>query len=187
MFGIENYNPHFNSSTKEIVTKVGEELKKLIGKKITETWVVWETKNNKWFKDCPVVINIEGIQVEICTSKVEELSITFNTIDMSNELNWYDIDDFKLEWREGAFSELLLGKDKKINSVEIIEYKFQSEVVFSKDKPKSQGDKNSAWVLNGIGFELDNGYFSVYNGLDENEISIEPDLSDHIRTFKILK
>lgn len=49
------------------------------------------------------------------------------------------------------------------------------------------GRKSSIWILNGIGFLLDSGYLSVCNGLDENEISIEPDLNSYTRTIKIIK
>lgn len=42
-----------------------------------------------------------------------------------------------------------------------------NKLTFSKDNPKSVGTKNSYWILNGIGFELENGYFSVYIGLDD--------------------
>jgi hypothetical protein len=185
MLGIENYNPHFYTSTKELLDNFSGALRELIGKRILEVWVVWDSKNDEWFKDCPVVLNIEGIQMEICTSKIDEIAITFNTINLSEGINWFDIDDFALEWREGAFSDLLSVKNKQIKNIEVIESKLQSEIVFSIDIPNSQGDKSSSWVLNGIGFELDNGYFSVYNNIDENEISTKLDVSDYIRKFKV--
>lgn len=131
------------------------------------------------------MLNIEGVQLELCTTKLKELAITFYMIDMSQGLNWYDIDDFKLEWRKEPFPELLLVKDKSINNIELIEYSLQTEITFCKDDPKTVGTKSPTWILNGIGFELENGYFSVYNGLDENGISIKPDLNSNIRTFKI--
>lgn len=185
MLGIESYNPHFYSNTSDIIVELGQELKKLIGKKILEVWTVYDINDNEWFADCPVVLNIEGIQLELCTTKLDELSITFNTIDMSEELNWYDIDDFKLEWRKECTPDLLLIKNKKVKNIELIEYNFRTEAIFSKDNPKSVGEQSTCWILNGLGFELEDGYFSVYNGLDENAISIEPDLSENIRTFKI--
>jgi hypothetical protein len=185
MLGIENYNPSFSSNTTDIIIELGQELKNLIGKKILDIWLVWETNEDEWFKDCPVVLNIEGMQLELCTTKIDELSITFNMIDMSKELNWYHIDDFQLEWRKEPLSDLLTVINKKIINVELIEYNFQTEITFSKDSLNSVGQRSSTWVLNGIGFELEDGYFSVFNGLDENEISMRREISDNIRTFKI--
>lgn len=187
MFGIENYNPHFYSDSTDIITQLGQELKKLIGKEILDIWVVYDTNNNEWFKDCPIVLNVEGIKLELCASKINEFAITFNTIDMSKKLSWYDMCNFDLDWRKEPINELLLVKNKKICNIELIEYNLQTEIAYSKDNPNQVGKKHSAWILNGIGFELSGGYFSVFNGLDENEISIEPDLSNSVRTFKLFK
>ncbi len=187
MFGIESYYPHFYTDTKEIIKELGLKLSNIKDKRIIDVLVVWDTKNENWFKDCPVVLNIEGIQLELCANKIDELSITFNTIDMSQKIDWYGIDEFKLEWRKEPFSDLLLAKGKKIKNIELIEYNYQTVIVYSKDNLKSVGDQNSSWILNGIGFELEDGYFSVCNGLDENEISIKPETSDSIRTIKLFK
>ena len=108
MLGIENYNPKFFSSTKDITAELGPKLKNLVGKKLLEVWIVWDTNDNEWFRDCPVVLNIEGTQLELCNAKTDELAVTFDAIDMSQNINWYDIDDFKLEWRKEPFSELSL-------------------------------------------------------------------------------
>ncbi len=186
MLGMDSYNPHFYSESSNIIIELGQELKKLIGKEIFDIWVVYDSNNNEWFKDCPIVLNVEGIKVELCAFKFNEFAITFNTIDMSEKLNWYDIDDFDLEWRKEPIDDLLLVKDKKICNIELIEYNFQTEITYSKDYPNEVGKKHSAWILNGIGFELTDGYFSVFNGLDEIGICIKPDLSNNIRTFKLL-
>lgn len=185
MRGIDGYNPNFYSNKTVIIDKLGLELRKLIGKRILDIWVVYDAKKDEWFKDCPVVLNVEGIQLELCTNKIDELAITFNMIDMSKELNWYDVDDFILEWRKEPLSDLLLVKNKIIRSIELIEYNLQTKITYSKDNPKSVGEQHSTWILNGIGFELTDGYFSIYNGLDENEISIKPDLNSNIRKFEI--
>ncbi len=187
MLGIESYNPKFYTETGDIVAELNEAFQTLIGKVISEVWVVYDINENKWFKDCPVILIIDGMQVEISAYKIDELAITFNSISMSEKLNWYDMDDFKLEWRKNAFSDILAVLNKKICNIEIMEYNLVTEITYSKDNPKEQDKKISAWLLNGIGFELDDGYFAVFNGLDENNISIKQDLSENIRTFKVLR
>lgn len=186
MLGMDSYNPYFYSVSSDIINELGQELNKLIGKDIIDIWVVYDKKNNEWFKDCPIVLNVEGIKAELCAFKMEEFAITFNTIDMSEKLNWYDIDNFDLEWRKEPINDLLFVKNKKICNIELIEYNLQTEITYSKDNPNQVGKKHSTWILNGIGFELTDGYFSVFNGLDVNDISIKPDLSNDIRTFKLL-
>lgn len=187
MLGMDSYNPHFYSESSDIMTELGQELKKLIGKEILDIWVVYDINNNEWFKDCPIVLNVDGIKVELCAIKIDEFAITFNTIEMSEKLNWYDIDNFNLEWRKEPINDLLLVKNKKICNIELIEYNLETEITYSKENPNQVGEKHSAWILNGIGFELTDGYFSVFNSLDENEISIKPDLSNNIRTIKLIE
>ncbi len=186
MLGIENYNPKFFSSATDITAELGRKLKNLVGKKLLEVWIVWDTNDNEWFRECPVVLNIEGTQLELCNAKTDELSITFDIIDMSQNINWYDIEDFKLEWRKEPLSELSLVIDKKIINIELIEYNFQTEIIFSKDNPQLIGKQNSVWILNGIGFELEGGYFCVFNSGDENSISMQPNYNYNFRTVKVI-
>ncbi len=183
MLGIESYNPKFYTETGDIFTELNEAFGKLIGKVISEVWVAYDINENEWFKDCPVVLKIDDMQVEICAYKMDELAITLNSINMSEKLNWYDMEDFELEWRMNVFPDLLTILNKKICDIEIIEYNLIAEIIYNKDIEQSK--KASAWLLNGIGFKLEDGYCAVFNGLDENNISIKPDFSDNIRTFKL--
>lgn len=185
MLGIENYNPKFFSSTTDIITELSQKLRNLVGKKLLDVWIVIDTNDNTCFKDCPVVLNIEGTQLELCNYKTDELAITFNTIDLSKKINWYDIDDFKLEWRKEPLSELSAVINRKIRKIELIEYNFKPEIIACKHNPMLIQKKGSIWILNGVGFELEDGYFSVFNSGDENSISIRPNYNYNFRTIKI--
>jgi hypothetical protein len=185
MFGIANYNPHFYSETQNIINDLGPRLTKLIGKNITDVWVVWDNKADEWFEDCPVILNIEEMQLEICTSELDKLSITFNEIDMSKKLDWYGADDLMLQWKKNELSEQILVKNKRINNIQLIECKYTTQKVINKRFPVVVGKRNCFWTLNGISFELEGGYFSIFNGLDVNKISITPEFSDYLRTIKL--
>lgn len=186
MFGVETYNPKFFMDVYQICEKYEQHFKELIGKYISETWIVWDKNHNEWFRDCPIIFNINGIQLELCAYKLDQFAITFNEINLSEKLDWYGMDEFDLEWRRDAFAELLQIKNKLIKNIEIIEYNFSTEVIYSKNEPESIGYKASCWVLNGIGFELESSYFSIYNGLDENAITLFRDEGKDFRITKIL-
>lgn len=185
MFGIESYTPCFYENAKDIMTEHAKQLNNIVGKRIIDVWIVWDAKNDEWFKDCPVVLDIEGIQLELCTTELDKLSITYNTIDMSAAINWYGTDAFILEWRKNALKDFTLARSKMISSIDVIEYLYETDTLFSRENPKATGEKKSSWILNGIGFTLEDSYFSVYNGLDQNEISFQPDLSSYVRTKNV--
>lgn len=104
MLGINHYEPTFYTESEDIIKEIGPRLKELIGKRVLEVWIVWENIANEWFKDCPVILNL---------------------------------------------------------------------------------DKSSVWLLNGIAFKFDEGYFSIYNGLDTNKISLTSEIGNDDRLISI--
>ncbi len=106
MFGIDSYNPTFYSNINDVISNVGNELKTLVGQNIQEVWIVWDNISHEWFQDCPVILKIGDKYMEFCATKLDELSITFNTINLSERLNWYNIDSFDLEWKDSPLLDL---------------------------------------------------------------------------------
>jgi hypothetical protein len=59
-------------------------LRSLLGAQVADAWVVWNLEHDAWFADLPVVLQMEsGLQVEVCWEKSDDLSITWDTIDVS--------------------------------------------------------------------------------------------------------
>ncbi|MEH7482629.1 hypothetical protein V7157_16540 [Neobacillus drentensis] len=148
--GIKNYNPKFYTELSQIINDHKTRLQGLKGKQIEEIWVAWEQNEDDWFNDLPVIIRFEDCQLELCAYKTDEYAVTFDQIDLSEEIDYYG-SDFVLRWGKNKLKELNKYMYKRIVKVEIIEWIAQ---------------------LTGIGFHLEEGYFAVCNGLDENEICI---------------
>lgn len=123
-------------------------LEGLIGIKIIEFWVAWEEKEDEWFNDLPVIISFEDWQLELCAYKSGEFAITFDQIDLAEEIDYYGTDSL-LKWEIDKMPKLNECRNKPVVKVEIIECFNQ---------------------LIGIGFHLEEGYLAVCNGLDENMI-----------------
>lgn len=81
MFGIENYSPRWLNGIAGIRATHAQRLRTLIGRPLTRLWLVWDTQDDEWFSDCPVLLDFDGEQVEINHYKFHDLSITWNSVD----------------------------------------------------------------------------------------------------------
>ncbi|MEU3273484.1 hypothetical protein ABZ639_21815 [Saccharomonospora sp. NPDC006951] len=104
-FGIPGYSPRWLSAFGDLETAHGTRLRRLGGRRLTRCWVVWDRDDDTWFADCPVLLDFEGEQVEINHNKLDELSITWNSISTATEPRW-PCGDFSLTWRDDAIQEL---------------------------------------------------------------------------------
>jgi hypothetical protein len=182
MFGLDNYNPSFFYSVEELIKFNGNKLRNLIGKSIREAWVIWELNSDEWHSDGVIILCFDDMNIEICTHNLNELSITWNEIDVNVALESYDFEEygkFDFEWRKDSLEQFKLIKGRIVKEIEIFEYKFTTTVTFNKSSPEEIGRKDEQYILNGIGFKLDDGYFSIYNGLDTNALTTERNTTDH--------
>lgn len=148
MLGIKSYNPKLYTEQSQILKDQKIRLQGLKGKKIKDIWFAWEKNSDEWFNDLPVIIRFEDCQLELCAYKSGEYAITFNQIDLTEEIDYYGT-DFLLSWEQNKLMQLAESINKRIDKVEMIEYFEQ---------------------LNGVGLHLGEGYLAVCNGLDENVI-----------------
>jgi len=150
MLGIKNYNPKFYTEPPHIIRDYKVRLDKLKGKKIEEIWVVWNQDDDEWFNNLPVIIKIGDCQLELCAFKTDEFAVSFDEINMSNEIDYFGT-GIVLKWEKNKLIEFDKCISQRIVTVEIIEW---------------------LTCFIGIGFNLEDGYLAVCNGLDENEMSI---------------
>lgn len=52
-----------------------------------------------WLADCPVVLDFDGERLEINHQKFDDLSITWNSVDVTRAPMWPTSDGFRLVWR----------------------------------------------------------------------------------------
>jgi len=182
MLGIPSYQPKFHSKGERFKKEFAQILSELIGKQIDRFWVMWDLKENKWLADGPVILEIGGNRFEFSAYELDEFSMTINSFELSEKLDWYGYgDEMPLIWKENGKSELRKNLNTIITEINILTYDFYKE------------NKDSDYTLLGIEFVLEKksesdieNFFSIYNGLDQNAlINTELQIENQIKRIKI--
>jgi len=162
---VSGWRPDFRPADEQI-ERNSARLHSLIGRRIIEAWTVWIVDED-WFADIPVVIRFDdGTQLEVCWEKFDDLSITWNTIDVeSTPRAWVDR---ALEWRRNAHLELSSVVGGTVTDVRATKFLFTTENVVDPT------DVGTVWLTTGIWLETDRGDLQVFNALDENGLSADP-------------
>jgi hypothetical protein len=158
------------SDASAVAARHRDQLRRLRGQRIEATWLVWILDLDEWFADLPVVLRIGEQQLEVCARRLDELSITWDTIDVQVPPRaWVD---WQLRWRRDAHPVLRHAVGQIVREVHLTEHRFTTERVHPPD-PKWRHTA-SAWLPGGIWLELDSGHLQVFNALDENGLAGQP-------------
>jgi len=155
-FGIPGYRPEWLSGRKAVAAAHGTRLGRLVGRRLTRTWVVWDLDEDEWFADCPVLLDFDGEQIEINHWKFDEVSVTWNTIDPARAPYW---PDFHLAWRDDAPDELVALVGQPCSAAELL---------LDLDRDRKEG------TIVSLGFGFPNGYLTIHNACDENGMEFLP-------------
>ncbi|MFG1811064.1 hypothetical protein [Streptomyces sp. NPDC049040] len=172
-FGIAGYRPAWLDRRSDIVQEHGQRLRGLAGRTLTRVWTVWDLRNDKWFCDCPVLFDFDGKQVEINHHRLNDLSLTWNTIDPTFPVRW---PGFDLQWCPEPFPGLQALRGLPLKAAELLEWT---------DRDVAQGNAGIPELLEwtggdvaqgnaGISFAFETGRVTVFNALDENGVSFDP-------------
>ncbi|MCG5219899.1 hypothetical protein [Streptosporangium sp. KLBMP 9127] len=159
-YGVSGYRPAWLTDRSAITAAHGRRLALLAGRRLTRALLVWDLDEDAWFADGLVLLGFEGEQVEIVHTKFDEISITWNTVDPAQPLDWAG-EGFRLAWREGAFSELAALQGQQLQAVELLEW---------------VEDDMAEGTLS-VGFAFPDDWVTIYNALDEN--GMEFGVPDH--------
>ncbi|WP_083654274.1 hypothetical protein [Mycobacterium sp. GA-1841] len=160
-FGIPGYQPQWLVGRHAIAHAHGRRLHALIGRRLTRSWLVWNRVNDEWVADCPVLLDFEGEQVELTHQKVDDLSITWNSIDPREPITYgEDPKDISLAWRDDACLRLAALHGQKLHTVELLVWS-RSETDFASDMVP-------------VSFEFAHNRITITNGLDDNAIEFGP-------------
>jgi hypothetical protein len=159
IMGIQGFEPTYLIGMNTIREAHGARLAALAGRRFTGFALVRFTDDARWFADCPVVLDFDGVQVEICHWGLNELSISWDGIDTSAALSggWGRMKR-ELEWsRNEAQLEPFLGLTA--HEVSLLEW-----------RPAVAADTARGMVA--VEFAFADGRFRIANGLDENAIEV---------------
>ena len=188
MLGIPTYKPKFHTKAESFKDEFDKTLSKLIGKRIDRFWIMWETNENEWQSDGPVILEIDGNRFEFTAYQLDEFSMTINSFELNEKLDWYGMgNEMPLIWKENGITELTKNLNKSIIGINILTYNFVSEFVESGNKHET-GD-----MLTGIEFILEKesesdkeNFFTIFNNLDQNGIEkTEINHENQIKRIKI--
>ena len=164
-WGIHDYRPQWSKQAGELREHLRAIRADFTGRPIHAVWTLWDVENDEWFNDAPVIVDVGGSRLEICATKLDEMSVSVNTIDIAKPVFWCsDEDDGEpaMRWTDRIHSCLTGVASQRIESFCIMEYRIDSGL---------QDMLGLNWVVAGIGLELEDGYFEVSNGLDCNAMT----------------
>lgn len=153
---ISGYEPKWISDPGHFCSRHEEAFGTLLGQRVGNTWTLWDTANDEHLADAPVILAFGSAeQVEVCCWKSDELSVTYNTIDVSRSVEWPGPRHF--EWRRNALVPLAAIVGSTLHSVNLIEI----ELVIV----------GTAWCLGGLEFSFDDSTLAIFNGLDDTQVA----------------
>ena len=157
MSWIQNYSPEWVEDKEKAEALIQAFARLWVGKTIESTYVGWYVPDDEWYEDFPIIIKIDGVQFEVCWQKFDSLSITKNQIDIDNCISGDEL----IPYKKDALSALQRATGKRIKSVKL---GMSSMTLEDKVIP----------MINSLDFELENGYLTIFNALDENGVSNVP-------------
>ncbi|MFI9202898.1 hypothetical protein [Streptomyces sp. NPDC053048] len=155
--GISGFKPSFLVGIEAIRQAHGSRLSALVGRRLTGFALVRFVEDGDWFADCPVLLDFDGIQVEVCHWKLDELSIGWGTIDTAAAITGWEWFELTPQWSHS--DERLapfVGQD--LCEVSLLEWRSTSP------------DLASGTVA--VEFVFAGDCLRIVNGLDENRIEV---------------
>ena len=123
MLGIPGFHPKFFDDAQKFKQQHQDTLSNILGYPIQSYYVQWETDDDCWNADAPIILIIKAQQYEFCAFKGNEFHLSVNQIDRSLPLDWYGSnDEFPLIWKKNPFEEVNRLLDKKIEAIQIVEW-----------------------------------------------------------------
>ncbi|MER7366473.1 hypothetical protein [Nonomuraea wenchangensis] len=155
MMGISGFEPTFLVGLEAIRDEHGSGLAGLSGRCLTGFAIVRFIEDGDWYADCPVVLDFDGVQVEICHSKFDELFISWNTIDTTAGITGWEWFELTPAW-SSADERLEPFIGRKLREAALLEWR------------PSRRDLAAGTLA--VEFVFDTGRFPIANALDENSI-----------------
>jgi hypothetical protein len=155
--GLPGYRPCWLRGRQELTSRHGHRLRSLVGRRLHRTWVVWDLDADAWFPDCPVVLDLSGEHLEVNHRRFDELSLSWNTIDLTHAPDWAAAGS-RLVWRDDAPTGAAAVSGAVVESVALLDW---------------DGDGLSRGSV-AVGLRFPAGWLTVYNACDENGVAFGP-------------
>lgn len=151
--GIPGFEPSFLAGIDAVQVVHGHRLAALVGRRLTGFAVVRFAGDGEWLADCPVVLDFDGVQVEVCHWKFDELSIGWDTFDTTAVIAGWEQADLTPAWSHDD-ERLRPFTGRELREAALLEW-------------RPPGPDLAAGTV-AVEFAFGTGRFRIANGLDEN-------------------
>jgi hypothetical protein len=158
VLGIDGYEPVWQYDAEALAAVHRHRFARIIGRRLRASWLMWDVAERGWFADGPVILDFGSTRVEISHRKFDECAITWDQIDMSVPIDWYE----HFDWRPDPHAALRHARGRPLRSVNIIEL-----VTTAEWRPR---------ILHAVEFLFDGARLAVYNAMDENGLTDVPEV-----------
>ncbi|MEW2586394.1 hypothetical protein [Streptomyces virginiae] len=166
--GIHGFEPSFLVGTDMVRQAHGARLAALVGRRLTGFALVRFAEDGDPYADCPVVLDFEGVQVEICHWKFDELSIGWDTINTSPAIAGWEESGLTPQWsHRDERLEPFVGRE--LCDVALLEW-----------RPEAAHRDLAAGAVT-VEFVFDAGSLRIANGMDENSIETGAAPPEYVR------
>ncbi|MFE4872090.1 hypothetical protein [Streptomyces sp. NPDC056682] len=163
---ISGFKPSFLVGIEAIRQAHGSRLARLAGRRLTGFVLVRFAEDGDWFADCPVVLDFDGLQVEVCHWKLDELSIGWDTIDTAATITGWEWFELTPQWSHSD-ERLAPFVGQELCEVTLLEWR--------------PADHDLAAGTVAVEFGFAGGCLRIVNGLDENRIEVDAAQPEYIR------
>lgn len=153
---IPGYRPVWRRGAPEITAHWGELVAGFAGRRLEQIWLLY-SPDGDWFSDAPVVIQLDDTLLEICHHKLKELSVTVDTINLDQPVEW-PWEGWSWGWRACDLEGTSTLIRQRINSVDLVEW--------------CGGRDDIANGTVAVRIDVDDETLLVFNGLDENAVAV---------------
>ncbi|MFD4655939.1 hypothetical protein ACFWP2_09950 [Kitasatospora sp. NPDC058444] len=164
--GISGFKPSFLVGVEAVRQAHEARLAALVGRRLAGFALVRFAEDDDWFADCPVVVDFDGLQMEVCHARLDELSIGWNTIDTAATITGWGRSELTPRWSHS---------DERLEPFIARELR---EVALLEWRP---ADRDLAAATVAVEFTFPEGRLRIVNGLDENHIETGAAQPDYIR------
>lgn len=164
--GISGFNPSFLVGIEAIRQAHGSRLATLAGRRLTGFALVRFVEDGDWYAECPVVLDFNGTHVEVCHSKFDDLSISWDTIDTAAAITGWEWSELTPQWAHNDERlELFVGQE--LCEINLLTW-----------QPPNRGRAGGSVAVE---FVFAGGSLRIVNGLDENCIEVGVAEPNYIR------
>jgi hypothetical protein len=158
VLGIEGYEPEWQHDAEALAAVHRHRFAQLIGRRLHSSELMWDIAERGWFADGPVILDFGTTRVEITHRKFDECAITWNQIDTTLPIDWYE----HFDWRPDPHAALRNARGRRLQAVGII------ELVTTADwRPR---------ILHAVEFLFEGARLAIYNAMDENGLTDVPEV-----------